>query len=234
MAARPDRRPVRRDGALWRWAAAAVLAAMLLVGVGALRDELAVQRAQRQLRAAATGDAPVPLLSQATIDAVRPARAALLLGFAQARAAARTDDETLRERRLAAARALSAKATAGRPRWGLATLLGAYADTLAGQAASPTTREAVARSYDEDGFLAPVAAWRIRYGLSQWPGLTAAARTHVVEEAGWLSTRQGPGYVIVMPLIVGTPAEVPVMQVRSRLAHTSAILSSDSGESGGP
>lgn len=113
----------------------------------------------------------------------------LATGMTLARAAAKLPQGT--ERRLLLDKALTAlqRGSSGRPFWGEAWTMSAYASSLRDGSDAPQTRSSFALGYRMSPYLVGAAPWRIDFGFTHWESLDPATQMAVIREAVWYSRR---------------------------------------------
>lgn len=135
-----------------------------------------------------------------------PARAALLLGLAQTRSAMMSVNPAERAARIDDAKLRVSQALDARPAWGEAWVVATYLSLLTEGPGSETTRRDYAESLRYAPYLYKAAAWRLRYGVSQWGRLPADTQRAMLNEAAWLSRLPPSGALRVERLLGNSPA----------------------------
>lgn len=118
--------------------------------------------------------------------------------------------EPFRQRALANADAMLARARASRPEAPGASLLQVHADLVRLGKPRPSTLAAFARSYRQASFLREEGLWRLAFAATYWSELSKATRTAVINEAIWLARIDGQLRNTVDQLVTGTPLALPV------------------------
>lgn len=152
-----------------------------------------------------------------------PPRAALAAALGYARAASYAVSAEARQSLIARARQNLDRATAGRPGWADAAVIGCFLNLVEYGPDDSRTKKSLVQSYSAAGYLRQSGTWRVAYAARVWPDLDPATRSHVLNEAVWLATESQGGYRVVADAMrvngLWPVFEARLSQLKAELAH---------------